>query len=108
LASWFLFKGEDAAVLKASLGFAAGSISPWIASTIGVVAGVVIGMLAEYYTSADYRPARLLANTATEGAALTITQGLALGMRSCMAPCVVLGAGIVTSYAVSGMYGVSM
>src|SRR5699024_1730723 len=29
-------------------------------------------------------------------------------MRSCMAPCVVLGAGIVTSYAVSGMYGVSM
>ena len=108
LASWFLFKGEDAAVLKASLGFAAGSISPWIASTIGVVAGVVIGMLAEYYTSADYRPTRLLANTATEGAALTITQGLALGMRSCMAPCVVLGAGIVTSYAVSGMYGVSM
>ena len=79
LASWFLFKGEDAAVLKASLGFAAGSISPWIASTIGVVAGVVIGMLAEYYTSADYRPTRLLANTATEGAALTITQGLGLG-----------------------------
>ena len=108
LASWFLFKGENAAVLKASLGFAAGSISPWIASTIGVVAGVVIGMLAEYYTSADYRPTRLLANTATEGAALTITQGLALGMRSCIAPCVVLGAGIVTSYAVSGMYGVSM
>ena len=48
--------GEDAAILKASLGFSAGSISPWIAATIGVVAGVVIGMLAEYYTSADYRP----------------------------------------------------
>ena len=107
-AAWFLFRDEDAAILKASLGFAAGSLSPWIAAAIGVVAGVVIGMLAEYYTSADYRPTRLLANAATEGSALTITQGLALGMRSCMAPCVVLGAGIVTSYAVSGMYGVSM
>lgn len=108
LSSWLLFREEDAAVLKASLGFTAGSLSPWIAAAIGVVSGVVIGMLAELYTSADYQPTRRLAQAAEEGAALTITQGLALGMRSCMVTCIVLAAGIVTSHAVSGMYGVSM
>ena len=108
VASWLLFRGEDARILSNSLGFAAGSLSPWIAAAIGVISGVVIGMIAEYYTSADYDPTKKLARASVEGTALTITQGLALGMKSCMAPCIVLGAGIVISYMVSGMYGVSM
>ena len=106
--SYFLFRGEDSAVLNAALGFSLGSLSPWVAAAVGIIAGVVIGMLAEYYTSADYTPTRLLAHASTEGPALTITQGLALGMKSCMAPCVILAAGIIISYQVSGMYGVSM
>ena len=106
--SYFLFRSEDAGILKAALGFTAGSLSPWIAAAVGVIAGVVIGMLAEFYTSADYKPTRLLAHASTEGPALTITQGLALGMKSCMAPCIILAAGIIISYQVSGMYGVSM
>jgi len=107
-AAYFLFGNEDAAVLKACLGFAVGGLSPWIAAAVGVVAGVVIGAMTEYYTSADYKPTQKLAHASVEGTALTITQGLSLGMRSCMAPCVVLGVGIVVSYLVSGMYGVSM
>ncbi|MBR5470921.1 MAG: sodium-translocating pyrophosphatase [Oscillibacter sp.] len=106
--AWFLFRGEDTAILKAALGFSLGSLSPWIAAAIGVISGVVIGIMAEYYTSADYNPTKILAHASTEGAALTITQGLALGMRSCMAPCIILGAGIILSYQASGMYGVSM
>ena len=107
-ASWFLFKDESAAVLDAALGFKFSFWSPWIAAAIGVIAGVVIGMMAEHYTSADYKPTQKLAHASVEGTALTITQGLALGMKSCMAPCVVLGAGIVGSYLVAGMYGVAM
>ena len=106
--SYFLFKGEDASILKASLGFKAGGLSPWIAATIGVISGVVIGMMAEYYTSADFNPTKKLSHASVEGTALTITQGLALGMKSCMAPCIVLGAGIILSHMISGMYGVSM
>ena len=106
--SFLLFRGEDTGILKAALGFSAGSLSPWIAAAVGIIAGVVIGMLAEFYTSGDYKPTQLLAHAATEGAALTITQGLALGMKSCMAPCVILAAGIIVSYQVSGMYGVAM
>lgn len=106
--AWLLFSGEDTSVLQDSLGFSVGSLSPWIASAIGVISGVVIGMMAEFYTSADYKPTQILAHATEEGSALTITQGLALGMKSCMAPCIVLGAGIILSYQISGMYGVSM
>ncbi len=91
-----------------TVNFSAGWLSPWIASTIGVAAGVIIGMIAEYYTSENYNPTKNLAHTSLEGPALTITQGLALGMKSTMAPCIVLGAGIISSYFVSGVYGVAM
>ena len=64
-AALLMFRDEDKAILKAALGFSAGSISPWIAAAIGVISGVVIGMLAEYYTSADYRPTQILAHAST-------------------------------------------
>lgn len=90
------------------INFSAGWASPWIAAAIGVAAGVIIGTIAEYYTSDDYQPTKNLARTSLEGSALTITQGLALGMKSTMAPCIILAAGIIISYYVSGIYGVSM
>ena len=106
--TYFLFKGENATVLKAALGFSLGGLSPWVATTLGVLSGVGIGTLAEYYTSAEFRPTQLLAQASKEGTALTITQGLALGMKSCAAPCIMLAAAIIISYNVSGIYGVSM
>ncbi len=104
--SFFMFRdisGEAAM----TLGFAADNLSPWIAAIFGIVAGIVIGIISEYYTSYDYKPTRKIANASKEGAALTITQGMANGMISCMLPVVVLGIAIYGSYAVSGMYGVA-
>jgi len=101
--TYIMFKGEDL-----SVGFAAGFASPWIASTLGVVAGILVGMIAEYYTSYDYKPTRQIASASEEGAALTITQGLGTGMKSCMAPLIVLGTAIAASYFISGLYGVAM
>lgn len=106
--SYLMFNSMDNQVMKDSLGFTMGAFSPWIAATVGVVAGVIIGTIAEHYTSADYNPTKILAQSATEGPALTITQGLALGMKSTMAPAVVLATSILLSYMVCGMYGVSM
>lgn len=101
-----MIEGTDVSVLD-SVEFHIGWISPLIAAAIGVVAGVVIGKIAEYYTSYDYKPTKELANASVEGSALTITQGLSLGMISCMLPCVVLGIAIFASYELSGMYGVA-
>ncbi|MBE6683422.1 MAG: sodium-translocating pyrophosphatase [Ruminococcaceae bacterium] len=90
-----------------SVEFHIGWISPWVAAAIGIIAGIVIGKIAEYYTSYDYKPTKDLASASVEGSALTITQGLSLGMISCMLPCVVLGVAIYGSYLLSGMYGVA-
>ena len=102
--SWLMFGGED----LTGLNFNLGSLSPWIASVLGIVAGVVIGFIAEYYTSYDYAPTKGIASASTEGSALTITQGLAVGMRSTMAPVLVLGGTVMAAYWAAGMYGIAM
>lgn len=107
VATYFLFQPEASEYLK-DAGFAIGYISPWVAASLGVVSGVVIGMIAEYYTSYDYKPTQTIAQASKEGAALTITQGLAVGMKSCMLPLIVLGITTYASYAVSGMFGIAM
>ena len=105
LLSIFLFKGEDAAVLKLAK-FKAGMVTPWVCAAIGIVAGIVIGIISEYYTSDAHKPTKNIAQASKEGAALTVTQGMATGMISCMLPVVVLGVAIFASFALGGMFGV--
>jgi len=102
--TYFMFRGLDTSMV----GFKAGAVSPMIGAFIGIVAGILIGTTAEYYTSSDYKPTQRLAQIARDGPALTITQGLSLGMRSTAIPCIILGGGIIISYYVSGLYGVAM
>ena len=102
---FFFFDGFSDASLKAA-GFALGKLTPWIAAAIGIAVGIVIGIISEYYTSYDYKPTKNIAKASKEGPALTITQGMATGMISCMLPVVCLGAAIFLCYALGGMYGV--
>ncbi|MBR3692419.1 MAG: sodium-translocating pyrophosphatase, partial [Clostridia bacterium] len=104
VASYVMFGGMD----LATAGFKLGWASPMIGSALGIISGILIGIIAERYTSADYKPTQKLAEASVEGSALTITQGLGLGMKSCMTPCIVLGLAIILAYYVSGMYGVAM
>ena len=101
--SILLFSEEQELV---AAGMRAGPVSPWIASAVGVVAGIVIGILSEYYTSDKYRPTRSVAEAGRGGPALTVTGGMATGMISCILPVVCLGAAIFCCYLVGGMYGV--
>ena len=107
LLSFFMFQNQNAEVLEKVLNFKAGNLSPWIAAVLGIAAGIVIGIISEYYTSYDYKPTQNISKSAKEGAALTITEGMATGMISCMLPVVVLAVAIFGSYAIAGLYGVS-
>ena len=106
VASYFIF-GNLEVNLGEEIGFRFGWVSPMIGAAIGIVAGIVIGKLAEYYTSADFKPTQGIAKSSVQGPALTVTQGLAVGMISCMWPCIVLGLSIFISYIVAGPYGVA-
>ena len=90
------------------IGFALGAVSPWVGAALGIISGILIGFIAEYYTSYDYAPTKKVAAASKEGSALTITQGMAVGMISCMAPLIVLGVSLYVSYLVGGMFGVAM
>lgn len=89
-------------------GFSLGFLSPWVAACLGVLSGIVIGYLAEYYTSYDYSPTRNIAESSKEGTALTVTEGMSVGFKSTMAPVAAIGVAILISYAACGMYGVAM
>lgn len=106
LTAW-LFGTPDGTALGAA-GFRIGRLSPWAAAGIGIAAGMLIGFLAEHYTSSDRAPTRGIADATREGPALTITAGLAVGMSSTLLPVSVLAGAIFAAYAVCGMYGVAM
>ncbi|MFW5800942.1 MAG: sodium-translocating pyrophosphatase, partial [Spirochaeta sp.] len=96
------------AVDLTGIGFQLGRMSPWLAAVAGIITGVLIGQSAEYYTSYSYGPTKELAAAAREGTALTITEGLSLGMRSVFAPVLLLAVAIITANAIAGLFGVAM
>lgn len=102
--TFFMFKNVDCT----QFGFNLGAISAWISALMGVVSGIAIGKISEYYTSYDYKPTKKIAIASKEGAAITITEGIAVGMKSCLAPLFVLGAALLIAFLSAGMYGVAI
>jgi len=68
----------------------------------GLVAGVVIGQLTEYYTSAEFKPTKGIAAQAEMGAATTIIDGFATGMYSAGLPVITIVIGILCAYGFAG------
>ena len=88
--------------------FVCGWLSPWISSVLGILSGIAIGAITEYYTSTDFRPTRKLAEMATEGEAFVITKGDAIGSRSCLLPVLVIGIALFLSGKLCGTYGIAL
>ncbi len=102
-ACWLIFK--DVPLYET---FSLGWISPWISALLGIVSGIAIGSITEYYTSTEYKPTRTLAEIATEGDAFVITKGDAIGSRSCLLPIVVIGIALFLSGKICGNYGIAI
>ena len=85
-----------------------GNMNAAIAVIAGLVVGVIIGNITEYYTSADYKPVQGIGEQSETGAATTIISGLAVGMKSTAIPLLLICVGIFVSYNVFGLYGIAL
>ena len=74
----------------------------------GLVVGVIIGNITEYYTSADYKPVQGIGEQSETGAATTIISGIAVGMKSTAFPILLICVGIFVAYGVDGLYGIAL
>ncbi len=78
----------------------------WMAVTMGCVAGVMIGLVTEYYTAA--KPVHDIAKSAETGAATVIIQGLAVGMESVFLPVIFICLAIFVANYYAGLYGIGI
>jgi K(+)-stimulated pyrophosphate-energized sodium pump len=80
----------------------------FLALVSGLIVGVIIGMLTEYYTSEKYTPVKQLADSSQTGAATTIISGLALGYASVFLPVFFICIAIGVAYGQAGLYGIAI
>ena len=74
----------------------------YISIVTGVLAGVLIAYFTEYFTSTHYKPTQELAKSTETGAATLVIAGIALGMKSTIAPIIIIVVAIVISFMASG------
>jgi len=75
---------------------------------VGLVAGMAIGKITEYFTSFDHSPVKSIKDRGTTGPATVVIQGLGVGMLSCVPPVLVLVVTILACASLKGTYGVSI
>lgn len=74
----------------------------YIAILSGLISGVLIGLITEYFTSDTYKPTKNVSAASETGAATVIISGLSLGMVSTVAPVVIVSISVLVSYFCAG------
>ncbi len=82
--------------------------APFYAIITGLLAGLVIAFVSEYYSSSKYKPVRKLAESAQTGPAVVVVNGLAIGMESTLVPVLAIVFSMILGYEVAGIYGIAL
>ncbi len=93
VATWFLLNGQ---------------LNPYFAMLSGLIAGFIIGISTEYFTSEKQRPARTIAESAQTGPATVIIQGMVIGMMSTIIPVISVVIAMILAYFFAEFYGVAL
>ena len=80
----------------------------WGATIAGLVAGIIIGLTSDYFTSIDRSPAIKTAESSQAGAAITILTGFSYGLMSVFPALLGIGIASAVAYSFYGLYGVGM
>ncbi|MCK6618961.1 MAG: sodium-translocating pyrophosphatase [Calditrichaceae bacterium] len=84
------------------------STGVFIATVIGLVAGVLIGVITEYFTGTGKRPVINIARQSVTGSATNIIAGLATGMMSTTLPLLILAFSIIGAFHFAALYGIAI
>ena len=85
-----------------------GIITPFLAVTTGLFVGIMLGKIAEFYTSDEFPKVKEIASESQTGHATNIISGFSVGMESTMMTVILLVLGITLSYMFFGMYGIAL
>ncbi|MEY3481430.1 MAG: hypothetical protein RIQ71_2205 [Verrucomicrobiota bacterium] len=105
--SWFLVTGLlPAQWTIGGLTYTAAGV--YWATIAGLVAGVAIGLITEYYTGFGKKPVMDIVRQSLTGTATNIIAGLGVGMRSTALPVLILAGAVIVAYEVAGLYGIAI
>ncbi len=85
-----------------------GSFHIFVSFLIGLAAGVIIGLITEYFTGIGRRPVRAIVRASETGPATTLITGLGIGMFSGFLTILLITAVLIASYAITGLYGLAV
>ena len=84
------------------------SIGVFYATIAGLLAGLGVGKITEYYTATGKAPVKSIVKQSDTGAATTIISGLGVGMMSTAIPIILICVAILVSYEFAGLYGIAI
>ena len=90
-----------------AIGMTLNQIGVFYASLAGILAGVLIGLSTEYFTSSSRKPTKSIAE-ASGSSATNIIQGMSVGMLSTFFPTIILSIAIFVAYKYAGLYGIAI
>lgn len=75
---------------------------------IGLAVTALLVLITEYYTSTQYKPVKSIAASSESGHGTNVIQGIAVSLRSTVAPVVVILLAILSAYSLAGLYGIAV
>jgi K(+)-stimulated pyrophosphate-energized sodium pump len=84
------------------------SYGPFISVILGLGVGLLIGLISEYYTSAEYKHVKDVAKQSETGHATNIISGMAIGMESTALPVILIAIGTVLAFNFGGLFGIGL
>ncbi|WP_182178959.1 sodium-translocating pyrophosphatase [Methylobacterium radiotolerans] len=77
-------------------------------AVIGLAITALIVVITEYYTGTNFRPVKSIADASVTGHGTNVIQGLAISLESTALPAIVIVAGIISTYALAGLFGIAI